>query len=273
MDRRVKLPLLLACVCAGVFVVLLTIAYGVGVARWADGAALQGFIGLQGDLVTPVAKRIAHLADPLPYALLGAALVVVALASRRPRHGLAVAALLGGSAVSSQLLQDLLAHPRHHEFLGLAQVNTEAFPSGHATASMALALSIVLVTPPAYRRLAAVAGGAFALGVSFSILTLGWHFPSDVVGGFLLAGMWCLLSVAALRTASERSSTRLVIDPRQARALIGASAIGAAVVVAPLLPRMADYAERHTAFAAVAASILVAAGALLATVAEATSRR
>jgi len=30
------------------------------------------------------------------------------------------------------------------------------------------------------RALAAAAGGAFALAVSFSILTLGWHYPSDV---------------------------------------------------------------------------------------------
>ena len=46
----------------------------------------------------------------------------------------------------------------------------------------------MLVAPRGLRPLAALLGTGLAIGVSFSILVLGWHFPSDVLGGFFIAG-------------------------------------------------------------------------------------
>lgn len=280
MARGARIPLLMAAGTAGAFALLVALAYGVGLARWADGAALQGFLGLRGPLADEVFFRLAHSVDPLPYALAGLALMAVAAARGRYRHALAVAVLLGGAAASSQLLKPLLAMERHHEFLGLAQIKAAAYPSGHATAAMALALSAVLVAPPALRRLAAIAGGAFALGVSFSILAIGWHFPSDVAGGHLLAATWCLVVIAALREAGARRPERVrrdplavSLEPRHLRAVLAPAAVAAAVAVGFVLPRAAEYAERHTAFAAVAAAMLAGAAALLATVTAATTRR
>ena len=43
---------------------------------------------------------------------------------------------------------------------------------------MTLALCAVLVAPPALRAAAAVLGGAFAVGVGYAVLVLGWHYPS-----------------------------------------------------------------------------------------------
>lgn len=273
---RAKPSLALAAGCVAAFLGLLALAYFAGFARWADGAALQGFVGLQRPLTVPLFERLAHLADPLPYVLFGSAIVAAALAQGRPRHALAAAALLGGSAVSSQVLKPLLAMEREFDF---AAVNAAAYPSGHATAAMALALALVLVAPPAWRVAAAAAGGGLVLGISFSILALGWHFPSDVVGGYLLATVWCLLAVAALRAAgarwadrSGRVAARRALDARGAGALVGSVGLAAVVVLATLAPQAAGYAERHTAFAAVAAAITLAAATLLATVTAATRR-
>ena len=69
---------------------------------------------------------------------------------------------------------------------------------------MSLALAAVLVAPPRARPFAAVLGMAFSLSIAFCIVTLGWHFPSDVVGGFLLATGWSLVIAAGLRSANER---------------------------------------------------------------------
>src|SRR5204863_3674731 len=99
---------------------------------------------------------------------------------------------------TTELLKPLLAHPRTAEWLGDSQVAAASWPSGHATAAMTVALCAVLVAPAALRPLAAVAGSLFALAVSFSILVQHWHFPSDVVGGYLVAATWGLLAVAAL---------------------------------------------------------------------------
>jgi hypothetical protein len=202
-----------------------------------------------------------------------------------------VVALIGLTSVSSQLLKALLAYPRYEGEVGGAHIAPAAFPSGHATAAMALAVALVIVVSPRLRPLAALCGTAFALAVSFSIVALGWHFPSDVVGGYLLATGWALLLLAAMRAAAlrhpERRGRTLLSRRLEAgldrlagvgltAALAGtalATACAAAVVVALRPADLVDYAQQHTAFFAVAGALALAALALLGGLAGALTRR
>jgi membrane-associated phospholipid phosphatase len=62
-----------------------------------------------------------------------------------------------------------------------------AFPSGHAMASMTLACIIVaLAWPTRWRKLAIIASSLWVLGVGWSRLYLGVHYPSDIVAGWLM---------------------------------------------------------------------------------------
>ena len=150
---------------------------------------------------------------------------------------------------------------------------------------MALALAAVVVVPRAYRPLTAIVGGAITLAVSFSILILAWHFPSDVVGGYLVATAWGLTSLAALRYANERwpeqgtmrEAARQAIPKAPSTAAIAITgAFLTAVTAGIALSRaesLASFADRHTAFVAVASAIAVAAALLLAAVLALSSRR
>src|SRR3954463_8023671 len=148
MTAGVKRPLQLAAVCWIIFAAVLVAAYAVPSVQWADGWAVEGFIHLQRPRLNDLATFAAGLADPGPFALWTVVLAGIALYRRRPRHALAVILLLGGANLASQSLKVLLEHPRYHEFLGKAQLGSEAFPSGHATASMALALAAGVVAAP-----------------------------------------------------------------------------------------------------------------------------
>lgn len=273
--------------CALAFLVLLGLAYGSDWARWVDAASLQGFLGLQGPTSSPIAWRVAQLGDALEVGLIGGTLALIAAARGRPRTALFVLVLVGVTSVSSQLLKTLLAYPRHDPVSNTTFIAPEAFPSGHATASMALAIALVVVVPNRLRPAAAVVGAGFTIGVSFSIVALGWHFPSDVVGGYLLATGWALVLLAALRALQARYPerhlrSRLAVRLRavaERTATVGlagalaALAVATTIVAVALLPNVADYAREHTAFTAVAAAVSLSAFALLAAMALASTRR
>jgi hypothetical protein len=156
---------------------------------------------------------------------------------------------------------------------------------------MSLAVAGMLVAPRNLRPLAAALGAAFTLAVSFSVIALGWHFPSDVAGGFLLAMTWTLLLVAGYQALAKRrperawngSTARAVRQAIDRAAAVGLTAMVAAgalavlalgLVVAVARPGDAiDFAGRHTAFTVVAAALTAAAVALLAALAAALTRR
>src|SRR3954470_12640394 len=98
-----KRPLQLAAASLVAFGVLLCAAYWLPVARWADGWAVEGFLGLQRPSLDVWASRVAHLADPVPFAPATAALAAIAVARERHRHAAAVVFLLVGASVTSQV--------------------------------------------------------------------------------------------------------------------------------------------------------------------------
>jgi membrane-associated phospholipid phosphatase len=263
-----------AAVCFAGLILTGLLAYESPVFKAHDAATLQGFEGLARPRLTPLLDHIAHLADPAPFALIGLALIVVAIARGRARVGLAIAVVLPAAAITTELLKHLLAHPRIAEWLGADQINAASWPSGHATAAMSLALCGVIAVPARFRPLAATLGGLFAIAVSYAILALGWHFPSDVVGGFFVAAMWTSLAVAAVRAADarwapERDTVTTTRGPLLgvAPALIVAGVGALAVAIAAGRPHtIATYASNHPSFMLGAAAIAVLA-ALLAVVA------
>jgi membrane-associated phospholipid phosphatase len=277
-------PLLFAGACWAAFVAVLVAAYWQPTVSWADAWAVRGFLHLQRPGLDTVANAMAHLADPLPFAIGTVVLASIALYRGRPRHALASLVLLVGASALGQVLKVLLQHHRVHPFLGHKQLEAIAFPSGHATASMSLAIAAVLVAPAAWRPLVAVVGALFALAVSEAIMLLAWHFPSDVVGGFLVSAGTAFMVIAALRAADARwpertgreAAKRALSDHDLARA----AGVAAGFVVAALAgvatvagERAMSYAGRHTTVVVAAVAVAALAAALPAAIAGLSAQR
>lgn len=260
--------------CAAAFAALLFLVYETEGGAEADALGLQGFEGLQRPTVAELSDGVAHLADPVPFALLSALLVFLALFRGRPLHAAAAGLLLIGANVTTQIAKPLLAHPRGN--FGAYEIAAEAFPSGHATASMSLAMAAVIVAPSRLRPLVGVVGATFALAVSFSIISLDWHFPSDIGGGFLVAAGWAFASLALLRTLERRRGSE-----REGRAPAwGAGAFGLLLLLAVVaavgareLPQLTGYAEGNTTFAVIAGATALLGAALVGAVLAAAGRR
>jgi membrane-associated phospholipid phosphatase len=278
MDRRTRSLLLMAAGCAALFVLVLAAAYAWGSGRSLDLTGLTGFISADDGWRETLATWLVRFGDPPAVVLTALALAGLAAARGRPRVALAVLLLVALTSVSSQVLKELLAYPRP-QAPGLDfTLGPRAFPSGHATAAMSLALAAVLAAPRRGRPAAAMLGALFALAVGASLVAGGWHFPSDVVGGYLLATGWALVLAALLNEADARfpathrwaaTSVGRALD-RTAAGGLAAAALGAAAATALLVlaalaadPSGATgFVREHTTSVAVAAAVASAALAL-----------
>ena len=200
-DPRIALFAALGCVLA-------LVATGVAFLLWPqaqarDSLALASLNVLDRDSTDVLLNAVVHLCDPQPYGLFGLGLIAIAFARGRRRLALALPFLLLASAATTQVLKPLLATDRADAWLQ-SNISAASWPSGHATAAMTLALAAVLVAPRRLRPAVAVLGAGFAVAVASGIVILAWHFPSDVLGGFLVAATWTLLVVAVLLWAERR---------------------------------------------------------------------
>ncbi len=209
--------LCVAALCVAALALVWTLASQVPAFEWRDALVLHDFTQLSGPTLDSVGLFTLHLLDPLEFVLWGVALVALALARARPRVALAVVAVMTLAPFTSEKLKPLVAHP--HIRIGLVSIGPASWPSGHATAAAAFALSAVLVAPPRRRPLVALIGAAFVLVVGAFLLILAWHMPSDVLGGYLVAAGWTALAVAVLRACEHAWPTRPRREGKPAGAL------------------------------------------------------
>jgi membrane-associated phospholipid phosphatase len=255
MARR---PLLTAALCAAITAVVYVAAIRVTALREADLRTLEGFVGLWSADEAGYAGAFVGLFDPLPFALLSGALVAGAALAGRRREAAAALVAMVGAGVTTQVLKPLLAVQR--EVPVTHNIGLEAYPSGHTTAVMSFALALAIVASPRLRPAAAAAGGLLSVGTVYSLLLLGAHYPSDVVGGLLVATAWACLAVAALRPDPRPSLRALAGGPALAGALLAA----AGALAVSLRPGAAvAYAAANTTF--VAGALAIAAVALVLT--------
>jgi len=199
--RSVKAPLAAWIACAAALVGLALVAYGIDAAQRADATLLTKFIARDATFDS-LADPIAHLADPMPLLAMLIAACGIALWRGRPLDAVAAVTVVAGANLTTQVLKVALAHPRYQSVLGYDQLGPVAFPSGHATAATSIAIAFLFVVPHEWRPAVAAVGACFVFAVGCSIMVLAWHFPSDVLGGILVACGWGF-AVLALRRAAE----------------------------------------------------------------------
>lgn len=263
MAHRPASALLAALGCALLAVLVWVLALNTDLGRAADAAAYAGFVSLQGSMAARVADAVAALCNVAPYAFLSSAIVLAGLALRGPRHAVAASALLVVPCAVTQVLKPALAMERA-AMRGPNGIGVEpaSWPSGHSTAAMALALAAVIVAPVALRAAVAVAGGLFAIAVGYSVVLLGWHMPSDVLGGFAVAGAGAGVATAALWASDPRPAAAAATAAGREwlpRAWLAAALVAAGVVVAAAVARVVvsiPSPQHQAAFLAIAAAIV-----------------
>jgi undecaprenyl-diphosphatase len=122
--------------------------------------------------------------------------------------------LLSGVIIVSgffvQVLKIIIGRERPN-ILHLVIVNDLSFPSGHSTASMILYGTIIILVNTniknyLLKRIVQILLIMLIFSVGISRIYCGVHFPTDVIGGFLLGLIWLCFSYTILQDMSRYNS-------------------------------------------------------------------
>jgi len=202
-----------------------------------------------------------HAVAAASFMAMGAAVVAL---RRGDADRLASGALLVvGASATAQLLQPALGN------LGLVGAGSThalkaSFPSGHAATTLALGLAVVQSVPPAWRPPACAFAVMCSTALGTGLLALGWHYPSDVVAGFLIAGAWAAATTSPAAARLRRPGGAVLF-------VLALAACGCFAVPAVAFTHLVDGRAPPPDFAAATAAIGVAAA--LVTALTGSSRR
>jgi membrane-associated phospholipid phosphatase len=164
--------------------------------------AAQGFV-----LARPWLSEILNVGSVvlhprLMWAVTGITAIVLSARGRRRHAVWAVVTVAVGGALDTPL-KELFARARPVFDVPVATAPGYSFPSGHALNSMIVGAGAVVLGWSATRsrpgiRAALIAGAAaLVLATGFDRVGLGVHYPSDVVGGWLIGLATVLVTTAA----------------------------------------------------------------------------
>lgn len=207
------------------FLVLGLVVRPTGLGDTLDGRTLSALRPLDTPETNQGWTTIASFGAPSAYLQFCLALMLVAAIRGRWRWVLVAPVTMLASELSAQAIKQLTAGPRP----GVAMSSTigdAAWPSGHSTAAMTVALLAVLVAPRRMRPTVAVLGALGALGVGIGMVTIGAHYPTDIFGGYLCAAVWVALAAIGVLEWQRR---RPVVRP------VDRAPAGVAHLAGPLL--------------------------------------
>jgi membrane-associated phospholipid phosphatase len=175
-----------------------------------DAANLRFFIDHRTPMLVSAAKSVTTIGG-MPFLVAVAVVVGGLLWWRGARLAVAVAPAfaLGVAGTAAAIGKQLVGRGRPPVALHLVTETEASFPSGHATDSAALYLTIglllaaVVFRRPLTRVLSVVVSGVLAAAVGGSRLLLGVHWPTDVLAGWSLGAVVALTVTTAVLMAAR----------------------------------------------------------------------
>jgi undecaprenyl-diphosphatase len=163
-----------------------------------DERLLHAVVLRRRPLLDQLARLLTRLADP-PVAIALAGGSALGLFPGYEDAGVIAAFSLAFSHLWVQILKRFFSRPRPSLPVGMASLiqppDRFSFPSGHATAGLAMALPLAVAAPLGMGLLILCLG----FGVGLTRCYLGVHYPGDVLAGWSLAALSVALAEPLLQ--------------------------------------------------------------------------
>lgn len=199
---------MLSILCLVLFV-LLANTYDSTFVKHFDIQIIKSIQGLEHPYITSVMNYFSFIGDTIQVIIISICILFILYKVFHQRVELILFTIvLIGSTALNVLLKDYFQRDRP-AFYQMVIVENFSFPSGHAMAALSLYGIIGFLLwrhiPKQSGRIALITLKAiFILIIGTSRIYLGVHYPSDIVGAYLISGFWLMLTIWGFINIRER---------------------------------------------------------------------
>ncbi|WP_198024089.1 phosphatase PAP2 family protein [Sphingorhabdus lutea] len=170
----------------------------------AQNLALQ--IGASSEAIITIMQGISWIGGGISRYIVVVLLAIILWRKIDVRTGVSYVVMVVATNLSSDLLKAFFARPRPDFVPHLDGVSSFAYPSGHASCAAAICLGFIFFMngklPSIWAKIFIFA--AFIMGMSR--IMLGVHWPTDILGGWLLGSAFAFLGYALVRFLGIKST-------------------------------------------------------------------
>jgi membrane-associated phospholipid phosphatase len=173
-------------------------------------------------------QAVSNAFAPRTFWVLVAVLTVVMVIRHAARLALWAAVTMAGAALLDNVIKTVANRARPHLANPVASAPGKSFPSGHALESfVGVAIILVVLFPlmrPVGRSVTVAVAIVLLALIGFARVTLGVHYLSDVLGGWVFAAGWVAATCAGFRVWRKRVSPRTRpggLDVESSQQLVG----------------------------------------------------
>jgi undecaprenyl-diphosphatase len=160
---------------------------------------------------------ITSLGSSAVLAMITCAAIIYLLINKKSHAALFVFLSMAGGTLLMNMLKSIFQRPRPDVIPHLVEVSTYSFPSGHTLMATItyLTLGALLARVQEKRRMKAYilsVAVVLAVLVGCSRVYLGVHWPTDVLGGWLVGAAWAMLCWLLMRWFQSRGQVEEPVE-------------------------------------------------------------